>query len=142
MSVTQILAVDDFLPWQRFLRVIFESETNLRIIAVASDGLEAVEKANELRPDLILMDISLPGMNGFEATQQIRKAFPSCKILFLSEHRGSDLIQAAFDVGGSGYVLKSDSYSDLLPGIRAVLLDQPFVSHSLTEWRQSPTSTV
>ena len=142
MSVTQILVVDDFLPWQRFVSLMFESEPDLRIITVASDGLEAVQKAKELQPGVILMDVSLPGMNGFEATRQIRIFSPGSKILFLSEHRSSDLIQAAFDVGASGYVLKSDSYLDLVPGIRAVLHNQQFVSQSLTDWRQNPGPTV
>jgi DNA-binding NarL/FixJ family response regulator len=142
MSVTQILVVDDFLPWQRFISQMFESEPDLKITSVASDGFEAVQKAKELQPDVILMDVSLPGMNGFEATRQIRVFSPGSKILFLSEHRGSDLIQAAFDVGGFGYVLKSDSHSDLVFGIRAVLLDRQFVSHSLKNWRRSPDSTL
>jgi DNA-binding NarL/FixJ family response regulator len=140
MSVTQILVVDDFLPWQQFVVTHFESETDLQVVAVVSDGLQAVQKARELQPDLILMDVSMPGMNGFQATRQIRTISPGSKILFLSEHRGPDLIQAAFDAGGSGYVLKSDSVSDLIPGIRAVLLDQLFVSHSLTDWRNSSTT--
>jgi len=121
---------------------MFESEPDLRIITVASDGLEAVQKAKELQPGVILMDVSLPGMNGFEATRQIRIFSPSSKILFLSEHRGPDVIQAAFDVGASGYVLKSDSYLDLVPGVRAVLHNQQFVSQSLADWRQNPGSAV
>ena len=142
MFVTQILVVDHFLPWQRFVSLMLESAPDLKIISVASDGLEAVQKAQELQPGVILMDVSLPEMNGFEATRQIRIFSPGSKILFLSEHRGSDLIQAAFDVGASGYVLKSDSYVDLVPGIRAVLHNEPFVSQSLTDWRQNHGSTV
>jgi DNA-binding NarL/FixJ family response regulator len=141
MSVTQILVVDNFPRWHSFVLTKLESETDLRIISIACDGLEAVRKAKELQPDVILMDVSLPGMNGFEATRQILRFSPACKILFLSEHRSSDLVRAAFEVGGRGYVLKSDSNSDLIPGIRAVLLDQQFVSHSLTCWRDSSSPT-
>jgi DNA-binding NarL/FixJ family response regulator len=137
MSVTTILVVDDFLPWQSFVLTKLELERDFRIISIASDGLEAIQKATELQPDVILMDVSLPRMNGFEATRQIRMLSPASKILFLSGHSSSDLIQAAFEAGGCGYVLKSDSSSDLIPGIRAVLLDQQFVSHSLTRWRDS-----
>jgi DNA-binding NarL/FixJ family response regulator len=137
MTVTQILVVDDYLPWHTFLFEIFERETDLKIIAVAVDGFEAVRKAKELQPDLILMDASLPGMNGFDATRIIRTASPSVKILFLSEHRGIDVIQGAFDAGSSGYVLKTDSNTDLILGMRTVLAGKQFVSRSLTEWRQN-----
>ena len=129
----RILLVDDFLPWHRAVQEMFESKTDLKIIAVAADGLEAVLKAKEVQPGLILMGLSLPGMNGIDATRQIRILSPGSKVLFLREHRDSGLIQAALDVGASGYVLKSDSHSDLIPGIRAVLLDRQFVSRSLAK---------
>jgi DNA-binding NarL/FixJ family response regulator len=138
MSVTQILVVDAFLPWQRLVLEMLQSEIDLQIVSAAADGLEAVLKAKEVQPGLILMGLSLPGMNGIDATRQIRILSPGSKVLFLSEHRESDLIQAALDVGASGYVLKSDSHSDLIPGIRAVLLGQQFVSRSLTKWRENP----
>ena len=137
MYVTKILIVDDFLPWQRFVLTMFELETDFKIISVASNGLEAVQKAMELQPDVILMDVSMPGMNGIAATRQIRLLSPASRILFLSAHRSSDLIQATFDAGGSGYILKCDSNSDLIPGVRAVLLDRQFVSHTLKGWRES-----
>lgn len=137
-TVTQILVADDFLAWQQFVSVMLQGESDLQIISSARDGLEAVRKAKEIRPDLILMDLSLPVMNGIDATRQIRAHSPGTKVLFLSEHRDSDLIQTAFDVGACGYVLKSDSYSDLIAGIRAVLLGQLFVSRSLTNWRENP----
>lgn len=72
MSVIQILVVDDFLPWQFLVRRMFEAETDLKIRTMATDGLEAVQKATELQPDVILIDISLPKVNGFEATRHIR----------------------------------------------------------------------
>jgi DNA-binding NarL/FixJ family response regulator len=84
------------------------------------------------------MDLSLPVMNGIDATRQIRARSLGTRVLFLSDHRDSDLIQTAFDVGACGYVLKSDAYSDLIVGIRAVLLGQPFVSRSLTNWHENP----
>jgi DNA-binding NarL/FixJ family response regulator len=136
MAVTQILLVDDYLPWHAFIFELFEREADLKIIAVAVDGFEAVRKAKELQPDLILTDVSLRGMSGLEVTRITRTASPNAKILFLSEHRGVDIIQAAFDAGSSGYVLKVDSNSDLIPGVRAVVLGQQFVSRSLAEWRR------
>lgn len=141
MSTTKILVVDDFHPWHQFALEILKHEKNLTIVAFASDGREAVEKAVQWQPEIILMDVSLPVMSGFEATGRIREASPNSRILFVSEHRGSDLIQMAFDVGGSGYILKSDSNSDLLRGVRAVLRGEQFVSKSLGAWRKdlSPT---
>jgi DNA-binding NarL/FixJ family response regulator len=110
----------------------FETEAEFKVITVADVGLKAVQQANELRPDVILMDIRLPGMNGIEATRQIRRISRSPKILFLSMLGDSEFTQAAFDVGGSGYVLKRDSGMDHIPGVRAILLGQQFVSRSLT----------
>jgi DNA-binding NarL/FixJ family response regulator len=135
MPVTQILVVDDFVPWQLMLRDMFESEADFKIIGTANDGLEAVQKATDLQPDLILMDISLPKLNGFEATQHIRMLSPASRILFLSERRGFDFIEAAFQAGGSGYVLKSDAIWDLVAGARAVLSGRRFLSRSLQNGR-------
>lgn len=132
MSVTRILIVDDFVPWQHLVLWLLEPETGLQIISTAVDGTEAVQKAEELKPDLILMDLSLPGMNGIEATRQTRIVSPGSKVLFLTHHSEPDIVQAAFDAGASGYVLKSDFNADLIPGVRAVLLGQKFVSRSLT----------
>jgi DNA-binding NarL/FixJ family response regulator len=140
MSATQILVVDDFLPWQRFVLELFASQHDLQIGAVAADGLDAVQKAKEMHFNLILMDLGLPGMNGIEATRQIRILSPRSKILFVSEHSGLEFVKAAFDVGASGYVLKSDSYSDLIPGARTVLLGQQYVSQSLANRRENTHS--
>jgi DNA-binding NarL/FixJ family response regulator len=138
MSVTHVLVVDDFVPWHRFVSRLFDSESDLQISSVAIDGLDAVQKAKELQPELILMDLSLPGMNGIAATRQILVYSPRSKVLFVSEHRDSEVIQAAFEAGACGYVLKSDANSDLILGIRTILLGQPFVSRSLTNWRENP----
>jgi DNA-binding NarL/FixJ family response regulator len=135
MSVIRILVVDDFLPWLRFVQQVFQTETDFSIIATATDGLEAVAKAAELRPDVILMDLGLPGISGLEAARQIRALVPACKILFLSGDHNPDLISAAFNSGGSGYVWKQDSSLDLLAGITAVLRGQTFVSRTLANWR-------
>ena len=132
MSVGRILVVDDFVPWRHLVLRLLESETDLQIISTAVDGTEAVQKAEELQPDLILMDLGLPGINGIEATRQIGIVSAGSKVLFLTHHSEPDMIQAAFDAGASGYVLKSDFNADLIPAVRAVLLGQKFVSRSLT----------
>jgi DNA-binding NarL/FixJ family response regulator len=140
MSVIHVLVVDDFTPWHRFVSHLFDSESDLQITSVAIDGLDAVQKAKQFRPDLVLMDLSLPGTNGIDATHQILTHSPRSKVLVVTEHRDSDLIRAAFEVGACGYVLKSDCSSDLLLGIRTVLMGQWFVSRSLTNWRENPDS--
>ena len=124
-----------FLPWHHIVHKMLQSEADLKIIATATDGLEAVQKATELQPDVILMDLGLPRMNGFEATRQIRTASPASKILFLSNKRDFGLVEAALQVGGLGYVLKSDSSFDLVTGIRVILRGQQFVSRSVKDWR-------
>lgn len=131
MSVKQILVVDDSSSWLHFVRGLLELKAEFNVIATATNGTEAIEKARELQPNVVLMDLGLPGMNGFEATRQIRQISPASKIVFLSEQRDSDLIEAAFQAGGMGYILKSDSYFDLLAAIGFILRDRRFVSHSL-----------
>jgi CheY-like chemotaxis protein len=100
----------------------------LRVIGVASDGLEAVQKAEELQPDLILLDIGLPSLNGIEVARQIRKFSPKSKILFVSQESSADIVQGALGTGAQGYVLKSDARRELLEGVNAVLRGEQFVS--------------
>jgi DNA-binding NarL/FixJ family response regulator len=135
MSVARILVVDDFLPWLLSVQQMLQSETDLSIVATATDGPRAIDKAMELQPEVILMDLGLPGMNGLEATRQIRQRCPACRVLFLTGDHSPQLIAAAFQAGGLGYVWKTDSHLDLLAGIRAVLRGESFVSRSLANWR-------
>jgi DNA-binding NarL/FixJ family response regulator len=131
MALIRILVVDDSPDWQRFLLAKFESHCDLKIIAVASDGLEGVQKATELQPDLMLMDLNLPVMNGFDATRRIREVSPNTKVLFLTQNASRDLVSAAFEAGACGYIVKSDSGADLVTGIKAVVENKQFVSRSL-----------
>ena len=100
----------------------------MRVIGVASDGLEAVQKADELQPDLIVLDIGLPSLNGIEVARQIHKLSPKSKILFVSQESSADVVQGALGTGAQGYVVKSDAGRDLLEGVNAVLRGEQFVS--------------
>jgi DNA-binding NarL/FixJ family response regulator len=103
----------------------------LCIVGEVADGDQAAQKAQELQPDVILLDISLPRLNGIQAARRIRQVSPNSKILFVSENRSPDVAEEALSTGASGYVVKSDAASQLLPAIRAVLEGKRFISASL-----------
>ena len=127
----RVLVVDDYEPWRRFLRVTLRAYEELQIIGEVSDGLEAVQKAQQLQADLILLDIGLPRQNGIEVARKIREASPTSKILFVSENRAWEIVEEALRVGGSGYVVKSDAARELMTAIWAVLQGKQFLSTCL-----------
>ncbi len=101
---------------------------DLQIIGEVSDGLEAVQKAVELQPDLILLDIGLPSLNGIEAARQIRTLVPESKVIFLTQESSADVVREARSLGARGYVVKLMAGSELLPAVEAVLSGKTFVS--------------
>jgi DNA-binding NarL/FixJ family response regulator len=104
---------------------------DVRVVGDAADGLSAVQKATELKPDLILLDVGLPKLNGIEAAKRIRQVAPATKILFLTLNSEAEVVQAALSNGGQGYVLKTDAESELLPAIETVLQGKQYVSSGL-----------
>jgi DNA-binding NarL/FixJ family response regulator len=128
MSRTRIVVVDDFEPWRRFVSFVIQSEPNWQIVGEASDGVEAVSKAQELRPDLILLDVGLPKLSGIEAARQIRQTFPEAKIIFLSQETSADIVEEAIRSGASGFVFKTKSNNDLLRAIGSALEGKQFIS--------------
>ncbi len=119
MGPVRILIVDDSERWRHSVRLLLAQADNLEVVSEASDGLEAVQKCEQLRPDLVLLDIHLPKMNGFEVARQLSELSPSTKILFLSSYQSPDVMNEALKMG-SGYVVKVDAPRDLLPLIRAI----------------------
>lgn len=130
VSSIRVLVVEDFLPFRQFIRSTLEKNNGLQVISEVSDGLEAVRKAEELKPDLIVLDIGLPTMNGIEAARQMRTLSPESKILFVSQQSSPALVQEALSTGAHGYVFKTRAESDLLAAVEAVILGNRFVSNT------------
>jgi len=127
----RVLAVDDFEPWRRFVSSALRRQLNLQAFLEVSDGLEAVYKAESNRPDLILLDIGLPTLNGIKAASRIRDLSPDSKILFLSEESSPEVAEAALEAGGSGYVVKSDAGRELLTAVTALSEGKRYISARL-----------
>ncbi len=130
-NASRILVVDDYEPFRRFLQSKLQSEAEFQIVGEASDGLEAVQKAEELQPDLILLDIGMPKLNGIEAAHRISRQVPRAAILFISQENDPDLVAAALSNGAKGYVRKENAETDLLAAMEAVVRGDAFVSKGL-----------
>jgi DNA-binding NarL/FixJ family response regulator len=120
----RVLVVEDFAPFRQFVTSTLGRAPDLQVIGEVSDGLEAVQKAEELKPDLILLDIGLPTLNGIEAARQIRKLSPQSTIVFVSQESSTDVVQEALSLGASAYVLKARAAIELLPVVNAVLFEK------------------
>src|ERR1700757_1311302 len=117
MSSLRVLVVDDYEPFRRMVCSMLARKLELQIVGEAADGLEAVQKAEELQPDLIVLDLGLPTLNGIEAAQRIRKLSPKSKILIVSQESSSDVVEEAFRSGAVGYVVKSQGGNELLTAV-------------------------
>ena len=130
MASTRILITDDYTDWRRQVRIVLQARPEWQVISEASDGLEAVGKAQDIKTDIILLDIGLPKLNGIEAARQMRQVSPSSKIIFLSQNNNLDIVRAALGTGALGYVRKIDARRELLPAVDAVLRGEQFISSS------------
>ncbi len=131
MSSIRILITDDYEEWRWQVRRVLDARPEWQLIFDASDGLEAVQKAQHLKPEIILLDIGLPKLNGIEAARQIRRYSPNSRIVFLSQQNDLDIVRSALSTGALGYVCKTDAHSELLPAIDAALRGKQFVSRGL-----------
>jgi DNA-binding NarL/FixJ family response regulator len=130
-KLTRIVVVEDYAAWRDYACSELEQEPQFQIVAAISDGLEAVQRAQELQPDLIILDIGLSNLNGIEAARRFLQLVPQTKVLFLSEHSSLDIVQEALKTGANGYVLKSSAGSELLAAAKVVLEGQMFISKVL-----------
>jgi CheY-like chemotaxis protein len=131
MSPMRVLVVEDFAPFLQVIRSTLAERLDVQIISEVADGLEAVQKVELLEPDLVLLDIGLPTLNGIEAARQIRKLAPASKIIFVSQESSSEVVQEALKLGAWGYVTKTRVASDLLSAVDAFFQGRQFVSVGL-----------
>ena len=127
----RVLVADDYEPLRRFVSSTLEKLPQLKLVGEASDGLEAVQKTQELQPDMILLDVNLPKLNGFEVARRVREHTPQLKITFFSADRSFDTAEDALRMGAYGYVVKSNAGTQLVPALEATLQGKQFVSSSL-----------
>ena len=135
----QVLVVEDSLAFRGFIaRALQKCPISLQIVCEVSDGLEAIQRAQELQPDLVLLDISLPMLNGIEAARAIREQSPRSRILFLSQESSADIVQTALSTGAEGYVHKVAAARELIPALSAIFQGERFVSSSLRQHPEFP----
>ncbi|MBI4299810.1 MAG: response regulator transcription factor [Chloroflexi bacterium] len=120
MSKIRILVADDHAVLRAGLAVLLNAQTDLEVVGEAADGLEAIRKAQELKPDVVVMDISMPGIDGLEAIRHLKERMPLVKPLVLTMHEGEEFLFRALQAGASGYVLKRSAHTDLIEAIRTV----------------------
>jgi DNA-binding NarL/FixJ family response regulator len=134
MKVSRILVVDDYKPWRHKICSLLEAKPEFRIVAECWNGVDAVERAGELKPNLITMDIGIPRLNGLEAAVRVAEVSPSSKVLFISEIAEPEVVSAAIDAGASGYLHKMRVGTELLPAVSAIIRGgcffSPHIEHS------------
>lgn len=128
-----MLIADDHKIVRQGIRKLLETEPDLEVLGEARDGHEAVKKAGQLKPDLVLMDIAMSNLNGLEATRQIKKAFPRIKILILTMHKSEEYVLQSLQAGASGYLLKDAAVEDLVSAIRSVYKLDSFLSPAVSK---------
>ena len=131
--MTRILIADDHDVVRSGLRKILEAQRNLEVVAEAADGKEAILKAFETKPDIAVLDYSLPLINGVEATRQIRARLPRTEVLIFTMHENETLIEELVKAGARGYLLKSDARRDLMAAIESLAVHKPYFTTRVSE---------
>ena len=136
VSVIRILVVEDHKPFRQFVCAALSENSDWEVVGEASDGLEAVQKAQILQPDLIVLDIGLPLQDGFKVARQVRRVCDTAKILFLSQYSSNDTVEEAFSLGAMGYVVKARAGRELIPAVEAVSVGRQFVTNGYPGYRE------
>lgn len=130
--VIDVLLVEDHPIVRRGLRALLDDEDDIRVIGEAGDGREGVTMAEALRPAVVMMDFSMPGLNGLEATRRIKRQDPGVKVLVLTRHTSAEHVFQALRAGASGYVVKKAAPSELVEAIRSLFRGEPFLSPGMS----------
>lgn len=131
MPLIRVLVADDFEPWRHYIAALIESISGHEIAGFAEDGLKAVQIAAELQPDIVILDISMPGQSGIEAGRFIRMLAPKAKLVYVSQIAEADLVRTVFQFGAQAYIVKTDAAKDLKLALEAVQKGLRFVSTKL-----------
>ena len=132
MKKIGIVLAEDHAIVRKGLRSLLEQQSGIEVLAEASDGREAVKAVETLKPDLLLMDFSMPGLNGLEATRQVKQRVPSTRVLILTRHDNKEYIEAILKAGASGYLLKKSAASELIYAIQSVYRGDSFLDPSIS----------
>jgi DNA-binding NarL/FixJ family response regulator len=144
MPLLRVLVVDDHAVMRRVICGLLSRNITLEVVCETSNGEEAISKAEELQPDIVLLDISLPGISGIGAAPEILRVSPKSRIIFVSQHTSLQVVREALESGGQAYVSKSDAGLDLAEAIRAVSKGERFVSRGIRKqgWASQETGLV
>lgn len=129
----RVLIVDDHAFIRRGVETILESSPEWQVCGEASNGNDAIRLANQLSPEVVLMDVTMPGMNGLEATRIIRKEHPNVKVILLTLHESSEVLRSGFRAGANGYLLKADAEEELMKALRIVVGDGSYISPKIDQ---------
>jgi len=130
----QVLVVEDYEMMRQLIWSILAAEDDIEIAGEATDGLEALELVQQLRPNVVIMDLALPRLGGIQVMQQIRALVPGTQVLFVSVHDQIDLVQGAVEAGAKGYLQKQTIFKELVPAVRAVSEGRKYFSATVADY--------
>lgn len=133
MGKIKVLVADDHTILRQGIKALLDNQAEIEVIGEAKDGREALTLIERLLPDVILMDIAMPGLNGLEATRRIKKKFPKIKVLVLTMYTNEEYVFQILNAGANGYLVKETAFQDLISAIRAVYRDEAFMSPSISK---------